>query len=333
LYGLKQFSSQWYLRFHEAILDIGYEMSPLDHCVYVWRDKKKLALLSLYVDDILLDSNSPDMMKETKFCLGSKFEMKDMGLANYVLGIRISRDRDSKLIYLDQENYLEKVLKRFKMKDFRPVSTPVSKGTILNKSMCPTNKTKLEEMIAVLYAQAVGSLMYTMTSTRLDICYAVGLVSRYQSNPGKAHWQAVKRIFRYLHMTKSMKLCFGLNELEIKGFIDADFAGDTDDRKSTSGYVFLFGGTAVSWLSKKQGCVAKYTIEAEYIACSTAVSNAVWIKRFVDSLKLDMQDRPVNVFCDNKSSISLIKSGANSSKSKHIDVNNHYIQDIVETRK
>ena len=253
-----------------------------------------------------------------------------MGPANYVLGIRISRDRDSKLIYLDQENYLEKVLKRFKMENCRPVSTPVSKGTILNKSMCPTNKIELEEMKVVPYAQAMGSLMYAMMSIRLDICYAVGLVSRYQSNPGKAHWQAVKRIFRYLQMTKNMKLYFGLDELEIKGFTDADFAGDTDDRKSTSGYVFLFGGTAVSWLSKKQGCVAKYTMEAEYIACSTAVSNAVWIKHFVDSLKLDMHDRPVNVFCDNKSTISLIKSGVNSSKGKHIDVNYHYIQDIVE---
>uniref|UniRef100_A0A2N9G0N8 CCHC-type domain-containing protein n=1 Tax=Fagus sylvatica TaxID=28930 RepID=A0A2N9G0N8_FAGSY len=275
LYGLKQSSRQWYLKFHQVILDIGYEMSPLDHCVYVWRDKEKLALLSLYVDDILLASNSPDMMKETKFYLGSKFEMKDMGPTNYVLGIRISKDRDSKLIYLDQENYLEK-------------------------------------------------------STRPDICYAVGLVRRYQSNPGKAHWQAVKQIFRYLQMTKSMKLCFGLVKLEIKGFTDADFAGETNDRKSTSGYVFLFGGTAVSWLSKKQCCIAKYTMEAEYIVCSIAVSNAVWIKHFVNSLKLDMQDRPINVFCDNKSVISLIKSGANSSKSKHIDINYHYIQDIVE---
>ena len=226
-------------------------MSPLDHCVYVWRDKEKLTLLSLYVDDILLASNSPDMMKETKFCLGSKFEMKDMDSANYVLGIIIFRDRDSKLIYLDQENYLEKVLKRFKMEDCKSLSTPVSKGTILNKSMCPTNKTELEEMMAVPYAQAVGSLMYAMKSTRSDIRYAVGLVSRYQSNPGKTHWQAVKRIFRYLQMTKSMKLCFELDELEIKGFTDADFVGVTDDRKSISGYVFLLGGTTVSWLSKK----------------------------------------------------------------------------------
>ena len=176
----------------------------------------------------------------------------------------------------------------------------------------------------------MGSLMYAMTSTRPDICYAVGLVSRYQSNAGKAHWQAVKRIFRYLQMTKSMKLCFRLDELEIKGFTDAEFVGDMDDRKSISGYVFLFGGTTISWLSKKQGCVAKYIMEAEYIARSITVSNAIWIKRFVDSLKLDIQERPVNVFCDNKSAISLIKSGANSLKGKHIDINYHYIQDIVE---
>uniref|UniRef100_A0A2N9GG10 Reverse transcriptase Ty1/copia-type domain-containing protein n=1 Tax=Fagus sylvatica TaxID=28930 RepID=A0A2N9GG10_FAGSY len=146
LYGLKQSSRQWYLKFHQVILDIGYEMSPLDHCVYVWRDKEKLALLSLYVDDILLASNSPDMMKETKFYLGSKFEMKDIGPVNY---------------------------------------------------------------------------SWELESLEIEI-------------QSKAHWQAVKRIFRYLQMTKSMKLCFGLDELEIKRFTNADFAGDTDDRKSTS---------------------------------------------------------------------------------------------------
>ena len=156
-------------------------MSPLDHCVYVCRDKKKLTLLSLYVDDILLASNSLDMMKETKFCLGSKDEMKDMGPANYVLGIRISRDRDLKLIYLNQENYLEKVLKS-KMEDCRPVSTPVYKGKILNKSMCPINKTELEEMIDVPYAQAVGSLMYAMT--RYMLCGRIGKQISIQSWQG-----------------------------------------------------------------------------------------------------------------------------------------------------
>lgn len=218
------------------------------------------------------------MIIKTKTFLTSRFEMKDMGLANYVLGIRISRDRNSKLLYLDQEKYLDKVLKRFNMDICNSLSTPVCKGQSLSKSMSPQTKFDVEEMRNVPYAQAVGSLMYAMTSTRLDICHAVGLVSRFQSNPGKEHWQAVKRIFRYLKGTKNLKLCFGLCDLDIKGYTNTDFAKDVDNRKSTSGHVFLFGGTAVSWLSKKQSCVAKYTIEAEYIAYSTAVSNAVWIK-------------------------------------------------------
>ena len=124
----------------------------------------------------------------------------------------------------------------------------------------------------------MSSLMYAMTSTRPSICHAIGLVSRYQSNPGWAHWQVVKRIFRYLQGTKGMKLCFGIIDLEVIRYIDADFVRDVDDRKSTSGHIFLFGGTIVSWLSKKQGYVAKHTMEAEYIPCSTMVSEAVWIK-------------------------------------------------------
>ena len=112
-----------------------------------------------------------------------------------------------------------------------------------------------------------------------------------------------QKIFRYLQGTKGMKLCFGISDLEIVGYTNADFARDVDDRKSTSGHVFLFGGIAISWLSKKQGCVAKHTMEAEYISCSTAVSEAVWIKRYVDSLKLGIPNRPVDVFYDNKSAI------------------------------
>ena len=127
-----------------------------------------------------------------------------------------------------------------------------------------------------------------------------------------------------------MSLCFGMSDLEMVGFTDADFAGDADDRKSTSGCVFLFGGTTVSWLSKKQNCISKSTMEAEYISCSTTISNAVWIKHVVESLNLDLNNKPVNMFCDNKSSISLIKNGVQSSKGIHIDVNYHFILDIVE---
>ena len=161
------------------------------------------------------------------------------------------------------------------MAESKALRMPVSKGTILSKNMLPKDKEEQEFMENVLYAEDMGNLMYAMTSIRLDICHVVWLISRYQSNPGKAYWQAIKRIFRYLQGTKGMKLCFGISDLEVIGYTDANFTGDVDDRKSTSGHVFLFGGTIVSWLCKKQSCVAKYTMEAEYISCSTAISEAV----------------------------------------------------------
>ena len=122
---------------------------------------------------------------------------------------------------------------------------------MLSKNMRPKDKEEQEFMENVPYAQVVGCLMYAMTSTRPDICHAIGLISRYQFNLGKVYWQAIKIIFRYLQGTKDMKLCFGISDLEVIRYIDADFTGDVDDRKSTSGHIFLFGGTAVFWLSKK----------------------------------------------------------------------------------
>jgi hypothetical protein len=130
--------------------------------------------------------------------LGSKFEMKDMGDATYALGIKILRDRTLKLLYLDQEKYIENILREFKMDKCKPLNTPVSKGQHLSKTMRPRNQIEIFEMETIPDAQVVGSLMYAMTSTRPNICHAIGLVSRYQSNSRKEHWQVVKRIFRYL---------------------------------------------------------------------------------------------------------------------------------------
>jgi hypothetical protein len=191
-------------------MEINFKVSPLDHCVYIYNDNDKLIILSLYVDDILLTRNCSEMIQRTKNFLGSKFERKDMGDATYVLRIKILGDRTSKLLYLDQEKYIENILRRFKMDKCKPLNTHFSKGQHLSKTMCPRDQTEILEMEIVPYAQVVGSLMYAMTSTRPDICHVVGLVSRYQSNPGNEYWQAVKIIFRYMQGTKNMGLCFGL---------------------------------------------------------------------------------------------------------------------------
>ena len=132
-------------------------------------------------------------------------------------------------------------------------------------------------MSIVPYAKVIGNLMYAMLCTRLDICFAVGMVSRYQSNPGLAHWAAVKRIFRYLRGTIDFALCFYRGDFMLKGYNDADWASDRDQCKSTLGYVFILGGSAVSWCSKKETRVALSTMESEYMACATVVQKAVWL--------------------------------------------------------
>ena len=119
-----------------------------------------------------------------------------------------------------------------------------------------------------LYAQVVGSIMYAMLCTRPDLSFAVSLVSRFQSNLGEAHWVAVKRILRYIKGTKNHKMTYSGKHLKVIGYSNFDFSGDTDDGKCTSGYIFLLGQGAISWCNKKQSCVAKSTMEAEYIACS-----------------------------------------------------------------
>ena len=147
----------------------------------------------------------------------------------------------------------------------------------------------------------VGSLMYAMIATRPDIAFAVGVVSRYMSNPGKKHWEAMKGILRYLKATKNMRICYGSQELSVKGFTDSDYAGDLDNRRSTSGHVFTLAGGAVSWRSRLQTCVTQSTTEAEYVAASEECKEAIWLGRLVTDLGI--KEHTPMLHCDSQSAI------------------------------
>ena len=144
----------------------------------------------------------------------------------------------------------------------------MAKGEKLSNDLCPKNLEQKEQMKKVPYASAMGSLMYAMLCTRSDISYAVGMVSRYQSNPGEARWKAVKRILRYIKGTVNYRLCYQGQDLQLKGYTDEDWEGDLDERKSTSYYVFVLGNGAITWCSKKQTCIALSTMEGEFVAFS-----------------------------------------------------------------
>eukprot|EP00253_Pinus_taeda_P009482 PITA_09482 len=204
------------------------------------------------------------------------------------------------------------------------------------KELCPKTQEEEEDMSRVPYASAIGSLMYAMVYTRSYITHVVGVLSKFMSKLGKEHWTAVKRVFRYLRGISDYGLCYQgrprlVRVLDIHGFVDADWARDLDQRRSTSGYVFnLFGG-AVSWMSKKQSVVALSTTEAEYRAATHASKEAVWLQRLCSSMGL--VQGAIRIDCDSQSAIFLAKNPAYHSKTKHIEVQYHFVRDMIEDKK
>ena len=238
-------------------------------------------ILLLYVDDMLIVGHDAAKIEKLKRDLSKSFAMKDLGPAKKILGMKVIRDRKKKELWLSQERYIEKVIERFNMSMAKPVVSPLAGHFKLSSKQFPTSENEKQKMKNVPYASAVGSLMYAMVCTRPDIAHAVGVVSRFLSNPGKEHWAAVKWILRYLRGTSKVCLCFGNGKPVLDGFTDADMAGDVDSRKSTSGYLITFAGEAVSWQSRLQKCVALSTTEAEYIAITEACKEVLWMKKFL----------------------------------------------------
>ena len=204
-----------------------------------------IIFLVLYVDDILFIRNDVKVLSNIKSWLNNQFKMKDLGEANYILEIKILRDRKNKLLALSQALYIDKILARFNMENSKRGTLPFRHGIHLSKEQSPKTPEWKECMSRIPYALAVGSLMYAMLCTRPDICYAVGVVSRYQSDPGEEHYIAVKHILKYLRRTRDYMLVYSSGSLETVGYTESDFQADIDSRKSTSGYVFTFNGGSI----------------------------------------------------------------------------------------
>eukprot|EP00253_Pinus_taeda_P035928 PITA_35928 len=203
------------------------------------------------------------------------------------------------------------------------------------KELCSKTQEEEDDMSRVPYASAVDSLMYVMVCARPDFAHAVAVLSRFMSKPGKKHWTTVKQVFRYLCGTSDYGLCYqGRPTLErvfnIHGFVDTKWVGDLDQRRSTSGYVFnLFGGV-VSWMSKKQFVVVLSNKEAKYMAATYGSKEAVWLQRLCSSMGL--VQGAIRIDCDSQSEISLAKNPTYHSNTKHIDVQYHFVRDMIEDK-
>jgi hypothetical protein len=210
------------------------------------------------------------------------------------------------------------------MNDVKPISVPLASHFNLSSNLCLSTKEEKEYMSRIPYANAVGSLMYVMVNTRPGISHAVGVVNRYMENPGKEHWAIVKWVLLYLRGTHDYCITYNNGCELVCGYVDSDFAGDLDKRRSTSWYVFTLAGGAISWMSKLQNIVSLSTTEEEYVAASHACKEAVWLKVLFGEFGR-MQDK-VKLHCDSQSAIHLAKNPTYHSKTKHIPIKYHFVR-------
>lgn len=323
IYGLKQSPRCWNTVLDDHLCKIGFTQSTSDPCIYT--SEGESVIIAVYVDDIILAAGSEQRMSEVKQAIADEFTVKDMGELKYCLGVTVDQETNPDSIWIGQPGYTERVLTKFKMDEAKPVSTPVD----TNNKLVKTGEND-ETVDQGLYQSAVGSLLYLSIWTRPDITYAVSNVAKFCSNPSKEHWTAVKRIMRYLKGTMNYGLWYDRSSSdECVGYSDADWAGDINDRKSTSGYMFQIGGTAISWRSKKQSCVALSTAEAEYMALASAAQEAIWMQQLVGDLN-SKQTNSMVIYEDNQSAICMSKNPQFHGRAKHIGIKYHFIREQVE---
>lgn len=326
LYGLKQSSRVWNHKLDSALKKFGLISTDYDPYVYYKIVNNKVLFVAIYVDDVLIFTNCRQWRKKLKDDLAKEFLMKDIGPAKHVLGMRITRSQGK--ISIDQEAYVESILDRFGMSKSNPVATPLNPNDKLTKEMQPIKDDEAERMKRVPYKEAVGCLMYLAQCTRPDICHAVNVLCRFNENPGEKHWNAVKHLLRYLRGTSKFRLTYKKEaDPTITGYSDADWATSSEDRKSITGFVFIAQGGAISWCCKRQQTVALSTCEAEYMALSAAVQEALWWKRLRATFDID---EAVKINCDNQSTIAVAKNGGYYPRTKHIDIRYCFIRDAVQ---
>ncbi|KAK6123422.1 hypothetical protein DH2020_042845 [Rehmannia glutinosa] len=325
LYGLKQAPRAWYDTLSQFLTENGFTKGftrgKVDTTLFVFEKGQDCLLVQIYVDDIIFGATNESLCKKFSKLMQGEFEMSMMGELNFFLGLQIKQCQEG--IYISQSKYTKELLKKFGIKEGRTVSIPMATNVKIDKDE------KGKSVDESKYRGMIGILLY-LTASRPDILHVVCLCARFQSNPKESHMSAVKRIFRYLKGTIQYGLFYPKNEIFfLKGYSDSDYAGNIDDRKSTSGSCQFLGDCLVSWFSKKQNCVFLST--AEYISAAFCCTQLLWIKQTLADYKCSFENVPI--FCDNISAINIAQNPVHHNRTKHIEIRHHFLRDCVSKRK
>ncbi len=322
LYGLKQSPHGWNQKLKAFLDRYGMQCSDADPCIFYNTAEGHKLLVALYVDDGLVASQNAEDMQQFLLELFSEFSVT-VSPASCFLGLQIQQHSDS--VFINQQHYTRQLLAKFNMYDCHPVATPIDKTSVCLKADAD------DEIVEnVPYREAVGSLLYLATGTRPNISYAVSIVSQALSKPTRQHWTMVKRIFRYLKGTSEMDILYRYehDSGRLIAYSDADYAGDTMTRRSTSGFICMFMDGPVSWSSQKQRSVALSTTESEHIAASEAAKEVIWLARLFGEIT-SLSAIPL-LRVDNLSAVKLVQNPVYHKRSKHIDVRYHFVREKHE---
>lgn len=324
LYGLKQSGRNWNKVLHDYLTENGFIQNPADYCVYSRVTEQEKTILIIWVDDLIIAANNENVMKKVKEMLSVKFKMKDLGKLKYFLGIEFTQHDGC--VKMSQETYMNKILTRFKMEGCKPRKTPC------DQKLCYTED-GVEMKDVRMYREAVGSLIYLTTCTRPDLSFGVSKLSQYLSKPTEQQWVTVKHVLRYLKGTLNKELCFRRDDsqkLGLTAYSDADWAGDTTDRRSTTGYCVSLSENSclVSWKTKKQPTVALSTCEAEYMALASTMQECMYLKQLLEGIDDYMYKQTV-VYEDNQGTIALAKNPVSRQRCKHVDIKYHFVRSVV----
>ncbi|KAI3824783.1 hypothetical protein L1987_06254 [Smallanthus sonchifolius] len=321
LYGLRQTPRAWNARFDKSLKNLGFTRCALEQAVYTCKTFDSILIVGVYVDDLIVTGSNEKAIYDFKGRMMKVFDMSDLGLLSYYLGIEVEQRKDG--ISLKQSGYAKKILNAVGMLDCNPSKWPMEPKLQLTKdengeAVNPTD-----------YRRLIGSLRYLL-HTRPDLGYSTGVLSRFMEKPRISHFKAMKQVLRYVKGTVGYGLKFRRGgDGKLLGYSDSSHGLDVEDRKGTTGMVFYYSNNLVTWASQKQQTVALSSCEAEFMAATAAACQSLWLRNLVSDLTGEKAQQ-VTLLVDNISAIALMKNPVFHGRSKHIDTKYHFIRECVE---
>nr|KYP55256.1 hypothetical protein KK1_001462 [Cajanus cajan] len=309
-------------KIHKVMTSLGYKQSQGDHTLFIKHSVSRgVTILLVYVDDIIVIGDDKKEQQVLSQCLAMELEIKTLGRLKYFLGIEVAHSK--KGIFISQQKHVTDLLKETGKTSCKPTSTPVDPNIKLGSAD--------EDMLVdkEIYQRLVGSLIY-LSHTRPDIAFVVSLVSQFMHRPKEAHLQAAFRIVQYLKGTPRRGILFKWNKsVSLEAYMNADYAGSIVDRRSTIGYYTFLGGNLVTWKGKKQSVVTRSSAKIEFRAMALGICELLWLEIILEDLKIRW-DEPMRLYCDNKSAIIIAHNPVQYDRTKHIEVDRHFIKEKLD---